>query len=203
MNEDVLYLLLKIGDFPLSSLLRPWTSSSRCNCARMDGDTALEDGGKKAVQRKRCDLLLMVQKSGENSPVEVGSLSVIANIYKVLYIPGGAGFFPSTVWMVFCDFIVVRKLQAFQCLFEVWSAYSVFVCFLWSTFLSAVTTVNTSPWIILKSYGWWTILHPSGGTKIYHFWNKATFSYFFHDASARNQQASQFLLDESTWFGVT
>ena len=29
------------------------------------------------------------------SPVEVGSLSTI--IYKVLYIPGGAGFQPSTV----------------------------------------------------------------------------------------------------------
>ena len=64
----------------------------------MDGDTALEDGGKKAAQRKQWDLLLMVQKSGgENSPVEVGSLSVDPNIYEVLYIPGGAGFFPSTV----------------------------------------------------------------------------------------------------------
>ena len=31
------------------------------------------------------------------SPVEVGSLSVYPIIYKVLYIPGGAGFLPSTV----------------------------------------------------------------------------------------------------------
>ena len=39
-----------------------------------------------------------------NSPVEVGSFVPI--IYKVLYIPGGAGFLPSTV----CD-----KLMSFRC----------------------------------------------------------------------------------------
>ena len=42
------------------------------------------------------DLLLMVQI--RRSPVEVGSLST--NIFKVLYIPGGAGFLPSTVLRV-------------------------------------------------------------------------------------------------------
>ncbi len=37
----------------------------------------------------------MVQKSGGNAPVEVGSLSHY--FFTVLYIPGGAGFLPSTV----------------------------------------------------------------------------------------------------------
>ena len=41
------------------------------------------------------EILLMVQKSG----VHQLRLAVYPVIYKVLYIPGGAGFLPSTVWL--------------------------------------------------------------------------------------------------------
>ena len=54
-------------------------------------------------------------------PLEIGNFPII---YKVLYVPGGAGFLPSTVY-VFGKFRGGKNVGDFEVFGSVWSRYSV------------------------------------------------------------------------------
>ena len=81
-----------------------WAATGRGGAARLDKMEGVSGGHflgpppQRTSVRSR-EILLMVQKSGE--PVDMINIHKYPIIYRVLYIPGGAGFLPSTVWKHF------------------------------------------------------------------------------------------------------